>query len=276
MAPPAFKDISKAVTSIFKDDYGSDRKLTVKSKAGGLGFKVENSIVEGGAVAGLIEAKYAHSSGVSLDKLKLNAKGALSLETTVADVGTPGLDVYYKGDLDFSGTTGVSYKGRAVSSVRGGGRCRRWRPWRPTPPSRWTPPPPASHTLKYGLAAGKGAGLADYALAAGYREKAWFASLAAEKKLSVFKLGAFWNACPPADVGAQVTYTPATGATLVDVGTVYNCNPTTTVRVKASSEGAVAAAVAQKCGKGMTLTAASEVSVSDLSKVKYGASITLG
>mmetsp|Transcript_35883 Transcript_35883/g.56299 ORF Transcript_35883/g.56299 Transcript_35883/m.56299 type:complete len:275 (-) Transcript_35883:391-1215(-) len=274
MAPPAFKDISKAVTSIFKDDYGSDRKLTVKSKAGGLGFKVENSIVEGGAVAGLIEAKYAHSSGVSLDKLKLNAKGALSLETTVADVGTPGLDVYYKGDLDFSGTTGVSYKDAAVNAS-----VEVDVPALAAVTANATVAVDAAAaglSLKYGLAAGKGAGLADYALAAGYREKAWFASLAAEKKLSVFKLGAFWNACPPADVGAQVTYTPATGATLVDVGTVYNCNPTTTVRVKASSEGAVAAAVAQKCGKGMTLTAASEVSVSDLSKVKYGASITLG
>lgn len=272
MAPPAYKDFAKIVTSIFKDDFEKDRKVVVKSKAAAMSFKVEN-VLKAGNLAGYVETKYAHPSGVSIDKLKMEADGKVGIEATIAKMLAPGMDMYYKGDFDFKGKVGVNYKDAMVNAQVEG-----------DVPDMKALSVNAVASMddisvggmaQYGLSGDK-TGLTDYNVAVGYSQKAWFAALATENKMATFKAYGFWAPCPPATVGAQLTMKPETGATTVELGTTYACNPTTTIRVKASSEGKVAAAFAQKCGKNLSVGAAAEVPVTDFSKVTYGAVLTLG
>mmetsp|Transcript_7409 Transcript_7409/g.9889 ORF Transcript_7409/g.9889 Transcript_7409/m.9889 type:complete len:284 (+) Transcript_7409:148-999(+) len=283
MAPPKYGDFSKIVEDIFGDDYTSDQTLKVKSKAGGLGFTVENTNKDSG-VAGKVSLKYGHkSSGLSVDKLQLKPNGDLALEASMDKLFADGVKGYYKGgllgkkkgesvaSLDLKGKAGVDYKDKMVCS-------------------RAEVDVPDLNAVSLSAVVGyedilvgastkysfKDSGLADYNVALGYKQKDWFASLASEDKLSKFKAAAFWNPCPPANVGAMLTYKPEDGASTLAVGTTYVCNPTTTVRVKADSDGMIAAAFAQKCGKNMTLVGSTETKVQDLSSFKYGASVTLG
>jgi len=84
MAPPKFADLGKAVKNLFTDDYNvGETKLTIKSQAAnGVNFKVEGSRQEAGTVAGSLETKYTHSSGVSI-KEKWNTKNNVATELTL-------------------------------------------------------------------------------------------------------------------------------------------------------------------------------------------------
>lgn len=273
MAPPTYKDFSKKATSILSDDYGVDKKFTVKTKAGGLGFKIENKLLDAGAVAGAVECKYSPCKGVSLDKIKLSPKGDMSVEGKLSEALAPGLDLFYKGSLGLKGTAGLTFKDPninataevdvpALSSVHMNAVVG-------------MDDITAGGMVKYGTKAG----VTDYNIAVGYSlGKDVFASLSTEKSMSLFKAAAFWKACPPAAVGAEVKFEPekAGAAPAVELGAVYACNPATTVRFKASSAGALAAAFAQRCGAGLTVVGAAETSMADLARVKLGASITLG
>jgi len=277
MSVPKYEDFSKTVTAVFDDDYTTKNVLKVKTKtAGGVIFNIENERASSKgkvSVNGKVGIKYAHSSGIKLDKLQMKPDGGLAVELVAADMFSPGFDIFYKGDAALNGSAGVNYKDEFVNvkleadlpefEAVGGSLVATMNDFY------------AGGIAKYGTGS-KDSGFVDYNIALGYKQKDYFASAATESSMSVFKAMAFWNPCPPANLGLQYTLNPEAGEQKVSLGTTYACNPKTKLRAKADTDLTVSAAFSQQCAKNLTVVGSATIPKGDFQNLKYGVTINLG
>lgn len=107
MAPPKFADLGKAVKNLFADDFNiGETKISIKSTAAnGVGFKFDGSRQDAGTVAGSVETKYSHSSGVSI-KEKWNTKNNVTTELTLEN--NPFARTKFIAESDFNPSVGFS------------------------------------------------------------------------------------------------------------------------------------------------------------------------
>lgn len=107
MAPPKFKDLSKKVSDLFKDDFerAGQAKLVVKSKANnGVNITVEgDKNNDTNQVSAFLESKYSHSCGINL-KEKWTTKNVVTTEVSVKDKVMKGSTL--TGEATFSPSTG--------------------------------------------------------------------------------------------------------------------------------------------------------------------------
>ncbi|KAG5180109.1 voltage dependent anion channel [Tribonema minus] len=272
VVPPFYKDLTKVVNDLLTDDFSLKRTVKVKhTTPHNVNFTIENEH-KGSAVAGKVQLKYAHKpSGFALDKVTIAQNGAKTVECSLAGLA-PGLKLTAKVDDAIKGDVGAEYVGAGFAIK--------------TDMDVEATKMVTSATAAYeGVNAGgiisaklpgdKPAALSDYNAGVAYGGTGWFTALTTTNKMATYNLSATY--APAKNVTAVVlaSLTPETGAQSVVVGTKYVCNPNTTLRAKATSDGMLHAAVQHKCTQGLIIGAATEVNAKDM-QPKFGFNCTLG
>lgn len=214
--------------------------------------------------------KWAHASGFTLEKLESTVDSKITVETSLTGAA-PGLKLEFKGndsdkaDLSFSYTTpaatftgdfDVSNLSSAKASVCGGNG--------PVVAG-------ASADLKIAKSTVEST---TFGVGVGYTvPKQLFVGVRAEKNFANYSALFTYNANKDVTLVGKVAYSAKdTSATL---GAVYKCNPDTTIKVKADTNGVFAAALKQNFEKKFTVTGSAEIP-SQLNTVKFGVNATLG
>jgi hypothetical protein len=104
-------------------------------------------------------------------------------------------------------------------------------------------------------------------------DKTLFVSARANKNFSEYAGLVSYKAASNLTLAGSVSYSPK--ATTGIIGTVYKCNPDTTIKVKAASSGVINASVKQIVDKKFSVTGSVEVP-STLSGFKFGVNAALG
>lgn len=219
-----------------------------------------------------MSAKWAHPSGFALDKLEVKGNGSVVVETSLSGVA-PGVKFEFKGDDQSKGDLGVVYKNEhATANVE-------------VDVAEFS-------TVNASVLAGTGAftGGASAALSLGDKmdftkfdvagsysiAKELFAGLHVTNKFSKYALSLGYFAGSNYKLAGVFNFTPEKSATSLTVGAAYKCNPDTTIKAKANSEGVLAFSVKQMLSSNCSITTAAQVPSSDFSAYKLGVSGTLG
>jgi hypothetical protein len=219
-----------------------------------------------------VAAKWAHESGFALDKLEVKGNGSVVVETSLAGV-FPGGKFEFKGDDQNKGDLGVVYKHElATANVE-------------FDVAEFS-------AVNASVLAGKGAftGGASATLALGDKMdftkfdvcgsysvgKDIFAGLSVTNKFSKYALSLGYFACSNCKLAGVFNFTPEKSATSLQIGGAYKCNPDTTIKAKANSEGVLGFSVKQMLSKDCSITAAAQVPSSDFSAYKLGINGVIG
>lgn len=281
-----FEEFDKSTTDIFSDDFDSKYSLKIKS-AGPCGLTLTTNTTAWApakkgkdgkpaekppALTTKVSAKWAHKSGFTLDKLELDSAGALTTETSLTSAA-PGLKLEFKGNDTNKGDLSFTYN-HSLATVTGKIDALNLQS--------------AGASINAGtgpLTAGASADLtldrlavksSTFGLGVGYTlNKTLFAGLRVNNNLTEYKGLVQYAAAPNLTLAGTVS-TGGKDGTLGVVGTVYKCNPDTTIKVKASSNAVINASVKQAFPNKLNIIGTAEVPAKDLSSYKVGVNITLG
>jgi len=271
-----FKDFDKASADILSEDFDCKYTLKVKSKGPYESTLTTNTTYENSknpaSLSSKVSVKYPHSSGFTLEKLEIANNGSVSAETSLSGT-TQGLLLEFKGnDCDkseisfkyehpqatFTGLADVLKMEKAEVSVSSG-----------------------RDQFKGGLSAcfGKPFTLNSTTYGLGYTvNKVFDASIRADAKKSlvpsVYK-GLFkYTASNDITLAGEVKYEKDASFALAGV---YNCNPTTVLKLKATSCGKLFASAKQDIAKVPKCSAVACAQFDNgLQNPKFGLNITLG
>ncbi|CAE7461855.1 unnamed protein product, partial [Symbiodinium microadriaticum] len=224
------------------------------------------------SLGGKVSARWAHPSGFNLDKLEVKGNGSVAVETSLTDVA-PGVKFEFKGDDQCKSDLGVQYKHEMATAnvefdvaefsavnasvLAGSGAFTGG----------------ASTTLTLG----DRMDLTRFDFAASYSvAKELFAGLHITNKFSKYALSLGYFACPKYQLAGVFNFTPEKSATHLVFGGSYKCNPDTTVKAKADSDGVLGLSVKQMLSSNCSITTAAQVPSSDFSAYKLGISGSIG
>jgi len=273
MSFPIFKDFDKNAAEIFSEDYDSKYSLKVKS-AGPEGTTITNTTTfdcKNSKLSPKISLKYPHKSGFTLEKLEVSSDCSTAVETSLTGA-VEGLKLEFKGndsdkgDFSFTYTsphatiTGEAdfnkFSGGKVSVLGGHGSFT------------------AGGCANIQLAKGA-VSSTEFGLGLGYTvPNALFVGLRACKNFSKFS-GLFSYVLNP-NVTLAGKFHHDSKAITAALGSVYKCNPQTTIKVKADTAGIFSASVKQLFDKKFSVIGSAEVNPSNLNGVKFGVNATLG
>ena len=217
-----------------------------------------------------VSTKWAHSSGFTLEKLELAHDGKVTTETSLVNAA-PGLKLEFKGNDSDKGDLSLTYKS-AHATVTADLDALNF------------------SKVSASVAAGSGpfvagasadAAIAKSAIASttinvgvGYTvPKSLFVGFRSNKNFGEHSGVLSFVAAPNVTVAAKATYTSK--ATSGVLAAVYKCNPDTTIKVKAGSDGCLFGSVKQQMPNKLVVVGSAEIP-STLSNFKFGVNATLG
>eukprot|EP01006_Ploeotia_vitrea_P020886 TRINITY_DN53200_c0_g1_i1.p1 TRINITY_DN53200_c0_g1~~TRINITY_DN53200_c0_g1_i1.p1 ORF type:complete len:270 (-),score=2.31 TRINITY_DN53200_c0_g1_i1:62-871(-) len=269
MSLPVYADLDKNTRDIFNDDFDTKCSLKVKSEAPCGATLTTNTDCCG--FSSKVSGKWAHSSGFAVDKLEFAGKDKIKLESSLTGLA-PGMKLEFKGASANTGNLGMTYKHKlatvttdldiagfstANASVLGGSNGVL-----------------AGASAKFALA-GKFE-VKDFSAGFGYQRSNMFAGVVANKKFGEFNAAFHYAVKPNLTIAALCDIVPKASSHKFNIGTEYVCNPNTTVKVKANSDGVINASVKQKFPKKFTVVGAAQVEAKNISAVNFGVTATLG
>ena len=219
-----------------------------------------------------MSAKWSHPSGFNLDKFEVKGNGSVTVETSLTGVA-PGVKFEFKGDDQNKGDLGLEYKHELATAnvefdvaefsavnasvLAGSG--------------------PFTGGASTSVSLGDKMDVTKFDLAASYSlAKELFAGLHITNKFSKYALSLGYFAGANYKLAGVFNFTPEKSATHLTVGGAYKCNPDTTVKAKANSDGVLAFSVKQMLSSNCSVTAAAQVPSSDFSAYKLGICGSIG
>lgn len=271
-SPPFYKDLSKVVTDLLSDDFSLKRTVKVKHcTPNAVDFTIENEQKKG-VVAGKVAVKYAHKpSGFSLDKFTLKQDGGKEVEASLAGLA-PGLKLTAKVDDAIKGDVGAEYvyKNFALKTDMD------------VDMSEMTSSATVAYEgvyaggiLSYKLPGDKPASVKDYNAGLSYGGRGWLTSLTTSNKMATYNMSACYTPAYNVTAAVLASVTPESNVQSVTVGVKYVCNPRTTLKAKATSDGIVHGSFQHTAAKSVKVGMATEVNAKDM-QPKFGFNCTLG
>lgn len=278
MAPPKFKDISKAANDLLNNDYCFDRKFKLKTKTvSGVDLTTEGQL-KPKSVGGKLTAKFKPFQGITVDKLSVTTEGRFITEATLHDA-MEGMSLTVKAqdgaDKAPAGELCVNYKANnfvldgSVEVVDGptlyGAACFLYEGF------------VLGGELKYNTLFddkdGKSS-LEDYNGALAYKGPDYTASISTKKKASEFHIGV--HHAVSKDVEIATTYAHA--SKLLTVGGIYRLDPETKFQGKVDSQGIVSVNAIQQVKPKVQLIASAQVDAKNFiaDSHKFGLQLILG
>jgi len=267
MAPPQFKDFDKTVSDLLDEDYDSKYSLKVKSKAPhGVGLTITTDYAKS-ALSGKVGAKWAHESGFAIDKLELNKKAGITIETSLKGA-VPNVKFEFKGNdsnkgdllatystdvatvvgqLDVAEFSGFNVSALAKSGAFAGGAA-------------------------VAVSLGDSADIKKFDVAGSYNcsDCKLFTGLKISDKFANYTASVAYRGCPKIAVGSEVSFKPESSAFSALIGGSYKCNPDTQIKAKVSCEGAVNFSVKQSLSNNCSITSTLATSSKNFGDYKLG------
>jgi len=219
-----------------------------------------------------LTAKYAHSSGFTVEKLEVSPKGKVATETSLVN-SVPGLKLEFKGNDSDKGDLSFVYNVPKVATFTGEIDALAFQR--------------AFVSVTAGASNCVGGGSVDidiakskidtskFALGAAYSLPTLFAGVKITNSLSKYSGIFSYVLNKELTFVGNVSYEKAAGISTVLAG-VYKYNPTTVLKVKASSLGAINASVKQSFDPKFTIVSSVEIPSGFTSGYKFGINATLG
>lgn len=213
--------------------------------------------------------KWAHASGFTLEKLESSADGKLSIETSL-NGAAPGLKLEFKGndtdkaevaftyktpaatvagDLDLANFSAANFSAFAGQGAIGAG---------------------ASVNVKLAKSAVQST---NFGVGLSYTAPQVFVAARAEQNFANYSALFSYSGVKDVTLAGKVNYNGKDAS--ATLATVYQFCPVATLKVKAGTNGVVAASVKQSFDKKFTVVGSAEVPTS-LNSVKFGVNATLG
>lgn len=278
MSVVKFADIVKSVSDVFSDDYKTKNILKIKHVTPNDVTVTSESELDAQftAIAGNANLKYKHSSGFSLDKLAVKAgkagKVTFSAETSLVGVA-PGLKFTFKGDDANEGKLGAEYTTETMT-VTGELDVHRLTALEVSSAfavNKFV----AGAEVSYDGAAkgGFSEGLKTLNVGASYVMGDAFVGVVTQNKFKGAKISAMTRPLPNVTLATEVT--AGSSPLSANLGVIYSCHSTTTLRAKASTSKELAASVSYTPVKKTNVVVAASYDMNTHS-TKHGVSITLG
>lgn len=278
MSVVKFADIVKNVSDVFSDDYKTKNILKIKHVTPNDVTVTSESELDAQftSIAGNASLKYKHSSGFSLDKLAVKAgkagKVTFSAETSLVGVA-PGLKFTFKGDDANEGKLGAEYTtdSMTLTGELDVNRLTALEVSSAFAVNNFV----AGAEVSYDGAAKGGAseGLKTLNLGASYQTNDLFLGVVTQNKFKGAKVSALTRVMPNVTLATEVT--AAGSAVSANLGAIYACHSSTTLRAKASTSKELAASVSYTPVKKTNIVVAASFDL-NTSTTKHGVSITLG
>jgi hypothetical protein len=283
MSVTKFDDLDKRVRDLFKDDFTDRITLKIKQDAAyNVNVTSETEYTSSRNLTGKLTFKWKHPIGYNLDKLQVASNGALTIESSMTTPAAPGVRFTFKGNDTTQGDLGVEYTrdnlfATAELDTLNLARIK-------TTSAFGYQGFTLGGCLCYDLPAEKREGrVGCYKFGLGYRYNNIFASYICQN-LKNHAISALYAPMKNLTLGFLSNFACEKGTECskccenadCQLGAVYQCNPNTTVRAKASCAGNVALAVTHSPATALALTGSVETSVQDVSNAKLGVQITLG
>lgn len=278
--PVPFSDISKPVNDLLNKDFyhTAAAALEVKSKApNGVNFTAKGRSAHEGPITGSLEGKYTDkASGLALTQTWTTAN-SLDTKLELEDNLTKGLKAeiltnYLPAKQSYGGKLNLYYKQPSVNT-------RLFTDLFKGPIATFDAT--VGHEgwvvgAEGGYDVGKAA-ITRYALAAGYSQPTYAASITATNNLSVFSAAYYHKVNTEVEAGAKGTWDSNAGSNVtMEVATKYKLDPSSFAKAKINDKGIAALAYNVKLSTGVTLGVGASVDTQNFkeSAHKVGASFT--
>jgi hypothetical protein len=281
MSFPEFADIDKAVKDLLKKDFFNAKKpaYTLKTKnTGPWGTKINATIdyLANGTLGSSLSTEFAAGGGFKVDKFEMAGKdGTITMETSLEGGSVPpGLKLEFKGNTVSETNLGATYETDALTATAVVDAAS----VSSASVSLCTGQGPATVGVAADLSFGpgsKGFSVDDYQVGASYSQpKAWFAGVTVSNKLTKADVTVGYEAAPNLSLAALLNFPGNVAA----VGGAYKCNPDTSVKIKAGTDGILSASVKQCLGSKTTAVGMAQFDSNKSCKDAFsvGGNITLG
>ena len=219
-----------------------------------------------------LSVKWGHPSGFTLEKFEVANDGNVSTETSLVGFAT-GLKFEFKGNDSDKGDFSITYKHKAATVTAEVDTINFSKA-------------SASITSGHGpFTAGASADLkiaklavdsTIFQLGVGYTiPKSLYAGLKVNKNLSEYNGLIQYEAAPNVTIAGNINHCTKAKTTSYVLASIYKCNSTTTLKVKAASTGVVNASVRQQFPAKFVAVGSLEVPAS-LTGIKFGVNAVLG
>lgn len=267
---PIFKDFDESAKDIFDKDF--DKKYSLKIKAPAPhGVVITTNTTFDKGLSSKISGKYSYNStGFTVEKLEYNSKGNFSVETSLSGVA-PGLKLEFKANDDSKGDLSATYKSpafpvtltgevdaislkKASASVCGGHGA-----FSAGANVDLNIEKPSCEKFNFGF---------------GYAANKLFAGIRVNNNISDYSALLSYGVADKLSLAGSAELKASASPTFSVAG-VYNCNPNTLVKIKASSAGVIDASVKQTIDKKFFVVGSASLP-SGLTDVQFGLNATLG
>jgi len=223
-----------------------------------------------------ISAKYAHSSGFTVEKLEISPKGKVATETSLVNAA-PGLKLEFKGNDTDKGDLSFTYSPSPMATITGEVDALNFAK---ANASLTVSQQPFIGGASVDAAFGKqGLESSKFGLGFGYTvPKTLFAGFRAQNSLTDYSALVSYALNKDLTLVGKVNHSTAgksAGTNSVIAG-VYQCCPNSTLKVKAHSTGVINASIKQQCEKKFAVVGSVEIPSGFTSGYKFGVNATLG
>jgi hypothetical protein len=273
MSFPKFKDFDSSVTDLIEDDFDIKYSLKIKSAAPQNLTVTTNTAVskEFSSLVPKLSFKWAHNSGFTLEKLEISPDCKMTVETSLTGV-TKGLKLEFKGN-DSTDKADLSMKySLPQATITADVDISNFSSAKASVSSGHGPiSAGASLDLKIAKSSiestvcGVGVG---YTL-----EGTGFVGLRANKNFASYSVCFDYTRLKDITFAGNLTYAASKPSAVL--AAQYKCNPNTTIKAKASSEGVLGLSVKQNFEKKFSVIGSASVP-SGFNGIKFGLNATLG
>jgi len=277
MSAPVFKDFDKTTTDLLNDDFDSKYSLKIKSVGPCNAVLTTNTTFDEKEkkLEAKISAKYAHSSGFTVEKLEISPKGKVATETSLVNAA-PGLKLEFKGNDTDKGDLSFTYSPTPLATITGEVDALNFAKAN------------ASVSIAHGAIVGGGCVDATFAkqglestkfgLGLGYSIPKLFAGFRANNSLADFSGTISYDVSDDLSVIGKACHSTAgkTAGTKSTLAGIYRYGPSTTIKVKAANSGIINASVKQQFEKKFSVVGSVEIPSGFTTGYKFGVNATLG
>lgn len=272
-----FKDFDKAPADLINDDFDSKFTLKIKS-AGPSGTTVTTNTQyvdkdNKQALVPKLSLKWPHASGFTLEKLEFTPDCKMTVETSLTGAA-PGLKVEFKGNDGEKADLSLTYT-LPAATITGDFDINNFSKAE-TSISTGSGPITGGVSAKFTQAKDESGNKLNVSVGVGIAHTVpdvCYASLRAKDNFSAYGLLFSYSHLPKTELAGSVDY--SSKGTCGCVAGSYEVDPSTTVKVKATSEGIFAASLKKSFEKKFAVVGSVEVP-SNLKSLKWGLNATLG
>lgn len=273
MSFPVFKDFDKSTSELINDDFDSKYSFKIKS-AGPEGTSITTNTsydAKDSSLTPKLSLKWANDNGFTLDKLEFSKDCKMTVETSLTKIA-PGLKLEFKGNDTNKADLLMTYK-MPKATITGEYDIHGFSSAKASICSGSGPiTAGASIDAKFG-----GSDSITPSLGLGYTAPDMFFGLRVN---SLLKNPSYSGLASYGGIRKDVVIAGSAsmkgGSTVATLATQYTCNPKTCIKVKAGTDGVLAASVKQDFANKFSVVGSAEVAGGDFGSAKFGINATLG